>query len=261
MTLLFLLTQKLQWMYNGRTSIFDKMVAQKGQIAVLIDPDKSQDEYYLTELIEKAEFSGIDFFFVGGSTVSAHDFQATVHFIKKRSNIPVVIFPGAGHQVSNEADAILYLSLLSGRNAEYLIGQHVSSALEVYQLQIEVIPTAYIFVDGGNKSSVAYVSQTTPIPRNQKGIAVKTALAGVMQGKKVIFFDSGSGANDTVPREMVNGLREFADEVIIVGGGISDIQTIDDYRNEAVNVIVIGNKLESDIDFLLDIANYKKQVE
>ena len=236
------------------------MASKKGQIAVLIDPEKSKDEKYLSELIKKSQFAGVDYFFIGGSTVSAQDFKATISFVKKKSTIPIVIFPGGAHQVSEDADAILYLSLLSGRNAEYLIGQHVTSALEIHQLDLEVIPTAYILIDGGNKSSVAYVSQTTPIPFNQSGIAVKTALAGVMQGKKVVFFDAGSGAENTVPNEIVDGFYNYADEITIVGGGISDVKAIEQFKNSNVNVIVIGNKLESDIDFLLDIANYNQSV-
>lgn len=247
-------------MYKGRTHIFKKMSSKKGQIAVLIDPEKSKDEVYLSELIKKSVFAGVDYFFIGGSTVSANDFQAAISFVKQNATIPIVIFPGAAHQVSEEADAILYLSLLSGRNAEYLIGQHVASALEVHQLNLEVIPTAYILIDGGVKSSVAYVSQTTPIPAHQSGIAIKTALAGVMQGKKVIFFDAGSGAEQTVPNEIIDGFYTLTDEITIVGGGIRDINTIEQFKKSKVNIIVIGNKLESDIDFLLDIAHYNQAI-
>jgi putative glycerol-1-phosphate prenyltransferase len=237
------------------------MSSKKGQIAVLIDPEKSKDEVYLSELIKKSAFAGVDYFFIGGSTVSSNDFQATISFVKKNTTIPIVIFPGAAHQVSEEADAILYLSLLSGRNAEYLIGQHVASALEIHQLDIEVIPTAYILIDGGVKSSVAYVSQTTPIPASQSGIAVKTALAGVLQGKKVVFFDAGSGAEQPVPNEIIDGFYSLTDEITIVGGGIRDLNTIEQFKKSKVNIIVIGNKLESDIDFLLDIAHYNQAIQ
>jgi putative glycerol-1-phosphate prenyltransferase len=245
-------------MYKGRRTIFNQMASKKGQIAVLIDPEKSRDELYLTELIKKSAFAGVDYFFIGGSTVSVQDFKSTVSFVKNNSSIPVVIFPGAAHQVSEEADAILYLSLLSGRNAEYLIGQHVASALEIHQLDLEVIPTAYILIDGGNKSSVAYVSQTTPIPATQTGIAVKTAIAGVMQGKKIVFFDAGSGASSTVPNEILNEFYTYSNEITIVGGGVSDIETMEQFKKANANVIVIGNKLESNIDFLLDIANFNQ---
>ena len=115
-------------------------------------------------------------------------------------------------------------------------------------------------IDGGVKSSVAYVSQTTPIPANQSGIAIKTALAGVMQGKKVIFFDAGSGAEQTVPNEIIDGFYTLTDEITIVGGGIRDLNTIEQFKKSKVNIIVIGNKLESDIDFLLDIAHYNEAI-
>ena len=168
-----------------------------------------------------------------------------------------IIFPGSAYQISEKADAILYLSLISGRNPEYLIGQHVNSANELFEMDIEIMPTGYILIDGGNKSSVAYVSQTTPIPRDQTNIATKTAIAGVLQGKQVIYFDAGSGAKKTIPIEMIKNIQKL-NVPIIVGGGIKKIETINEYKNSGVNVIVLGNHIENNIDFVLDLKNLNK---
>jgi phosphoglycerol geranylgeranyltransferase len=237
-------------------SILDKIAAKFGQIAVLIDPEKTNNEEHLLALIKKAEFAKIDYFFVGGSTVTRMDLENTILFLKNNTKIPIVIFPGGSHQLSKDADALLYLSLVSGRNPDFLISHHVNSALEVINLGIEIISTGYILVDGGTKSSVAYVSQTTPIPQNQKGIALNTALAAELQGKKLIYFDAGSGAKEPVPYTFIEELRKHSNIPIIVGGGIKKIENIHDLKKNRVNVIVIGNKIEENIDFLLDIKDY-----
>src|SRR5690606_20597304 len=141
--------------------------------------------------------------------------------------------------LSNDADALLYLSLLSGRNPEYLIGQHVKSAQEVIQLDIEIIPTAYILIDGGRQSTVAYVSQTTPIPRNKRAIALNTAIAGTLQGNQVVYFDAGSGANQPVDAELIALVKKQIDTVTIVGGGVRSVEQIETLKTEGTNVIVI----------------------
>ena len=248
-------------MINKSQNIFISFTKKKGQIAVLIDPEKAQNASQLKELIEKAVFAKIDYFFVGGSTVTRAEFEWTISFLRKNCSIPLIIFPGSNHQLSNKADGLLYLSLLSGRNPDYLIGQHITSAQEVFNLGIEILPTAYILIDGGTKSSVAYVSQTTPVPKDQTGIAVKTALAGIMQGKKIVYFDAGSGAKNTVSTQIISSLREKVDPIIIVGGGIKNITEIKDFKTAGVNIIVIGNKIEEELDFLLDVKEFIDKVE
>ncbi len=238
------------------SKIFEKINKNFGQIAVLIDPEKTNNQEQLIALIKKAEFANIDYFFVGGSTVTRMDIENTIRFLKDRTNIPIVIFPGGSHQLSKDADALLYLSLVSGRNPDFLISHHVNSALEVISLGIEIISTGYILVDGGTKSSVAYVSQTTPIPQNQKGIALNTALAAELQGKKIIYFDAGSGAKEPVPLAFIEELRKHSTIPIIVGGGIKSLSRIQELKKNKVNIIIIGNKIEEDIDFLLDIKEY-----
>ena len=243
---------------NANSSIAESFAKRLGQIAILIDPEKSKDKSQLKHLLQKAEFVGVDYLFVGGSTVSREDFVSVVSYLKEMSSIPVVIFPGASHQISKEADALLFLSLISGRNPDFLIGHHVQSANEVYDMDIEVIPTAYILIDGGTKSSVAYVSQTTPIPNDKLSIITNTAKAGILQGKKLLYLDAGSGAQQSVLPETVNELTKL-NSPIIIGGGIKTQRQIKELSRAGANVIVIGNKIEEDIDFLLDIHSYIKE--
>ena len=234
----------------AENNILHKFNSKKGQIAVLIDPDKFSNESDLKELLKKIHFAKVDYIFVGGSTVSRLTFIEVIKLIKANSEIPVVIFPGASHQISEDADALLYLSLISGRNPDYLIGQHVLSAHEVYDMSIEVIPTAYLLIEGGTRSSVAYVSQTTPIPSDKETIIVNTAKAGILQGKKLLYLDAGSGAKNHVPQRIVEKLVDLSTPIII-GGGIRSKEAI--MQLSQANVIVIGNKIEEDIDFLIDI--------
>jgi len=243
---------------NSTTLILNSFAKRLGQIAILIDPEKSKNQVQLKDLIDKAQFAQVDYFFVGGSTVSREDFISVISFLKKNSSIPVVIFPGAAHQISKEADALLYLSIISGRNPDYLIGHHVQSANVVYDMDIEVIPTAYILIDGGTKSSVAYVSQTTPIPNDKQSIITNTAKAGILQGKKLLYLDAGSGAQQMVLPETVKELTQL-NSPIIIGGGVKTKEQITELSDAGANVIVIGNKIEEDIDFLLDIHSYIRE--
>lgn len=242
---------------NGSENIYRKIGERTGQIAVLIDPDSYTDLTQLKTLLEKSAFAEVDYLFVGGSTVSRKDFHLVIDFIEKHSRLPVVIFPGGSHQISEKADALLYLSLISGRNPDYLIGHHVQSAQEVYSMDLEVIPTAYILVDGGNLSSVAYVSQTTPIPRDHHSIIVNTAKAGILQGKKLLYLDAGSGAKKSIPSSVIRELNEL-NTPVIVGGGIRSLDEMNSLKSAGAHVIVIGNKLEEDINFLLDIRSFKR---
>lgn len=231
--------------------------SKKGQIAILIDPDKTNTSEMLEPIIEKAEFAGVNYFFVGGSTVSSKDFSNCIRFIKQKTEIPVVIFPGGGHMISDQADGLLFLSLISGRNPDFLIGHHVQAAQEVFDMDIDVIPTGYLLIEGGTNSSVAYVSQTSPIPSENESIIVNTAKAGILSGKELIFLDAGSGAKQAVPAKVVKKVAALG-KPVIVGGGVNTPEQLEAFNRAGANVIVIGNKLEEDIDFLLDINNYLK---
>jgi len=247
-------------MYKKRSNIIQQIASKKGQVAVLIDPEKSSDKNYLKKIVEKATFAGVHYFFVGGSTVSHSEFEACLKHLKSLTKIPIVIFPGASHQLSDKADAILFLNLISGRNPDFLIGHQVNAAPELHKMNMEIIPTAYMLIDGGKKTSVQYVSQTTPIPRDQHTIALNTSLAGKMMGNAVLYFDAGSGANFPVDSKLIALVAKETQSPIIVGGGIRSIEKMEELAKSGANVLVIGNHIEENIDFLLDIKHYSESI-
>lgn len=224
------------------------------KLAVLIDPDKNQNEQNLGSLLIKIQSLNPAFIFVGGSTVDSLTFNTCIERIKKTCKIPLVIFPGSHNQIHPDADGILFLSLISGRNPDYLIGHHVESAHLLKKMEIEVIPTGYLLIDGGKNSSVQYVSQTTPIPADQENIAVKTAIAGELLGMQTIFLDAGSGALNQVPMNMIREVRKNTTLPLIVGGGIKTIEQVNRAFDSGADLVVIGNKIEEDINFLLDLV-------
>ncbi len=237
--------------------IFNQIASKKGQIAILIDPDKfdfSQKDNFL----QKLKIAQVDYLFVGGSTVEKFDLEKVVGFLKENTQLPIVLFPGDVYQYDENADAILYLSLLSGRNSDYLIGQHVRTAKNIADSNLEIIPTAYLLIDGGNHSAVAYISQTTPIPQNQISLIENTVIAGILQGKSLIYLDAGSGAKIPVSLDIISKCSAF-NVPLIVGGGIRSIEEIESAQKAGANVIVIGNHIEDNVDFLLDIGNLRAE--
>ena len=221
------------------------------QIAVLIDPEKA-NEQHLKALVEIAEGEKIDWFFVGGSTVAKLDFDRTITFLKKNSSIPVVIFPGDSMQIHADADAILFLSLVSGRNPEYLIGQQVLAARDIYEMNLPVVPTAYILVNGGKESTTAKVTQTNSLNDLEEIIA--TALAGEMMGMKAIYLEAGSGANQSVSKEIISQTKKYCKAKIVVGGGIKTAEQILEIFDAGADTVVIGNVLEEDPKILAQIC-------
>ena len=174
----------------------------KKSFAVLIDPDKVNTSL-LDELIGLSLAAKVDYFLVGGSLVISNHLDEVVQYIKANCKIPVILFPGSPNQVSKYADALLYLSLISGRNAELLIGQHVVSAPFVKMSGLEIMPTGYMVIDGGAPTTVSYISNASPIPSDKNEIAMCTAMAGEMLGMKLIYMDSGSGAKRTSAENMI----------------------------------------------------------
>ena len=235
--------------------IFDKISTLSKGIAVLVDPDKFKTKESLADFLIKIKLAEPDFIFVGGSSVAKSDFDQCIEMAKKMLSIPLVLFPGAAHHISNNADALLFLSLISGRNPDFLIGQHVEAIDELEQMNIETIPTSYLLIDGGKMSSVQYVSGTQPIPQDEYSIARKTALAGKRLGQKLIYADAGSGAIRPISCEMIETLSTVKSP-LIVGGGLNSIKRVKAAHNSGANLVVIGNKLEEDVDFLLDLKNY-----
>ncbi len=235
--------------------ILELLKNNQKQIAILIDPDKHNSEAQLLELIKKINKLLPAFIFVGGSTVNIQDFKSCFSTLKENTTIPLVIFPGSHIQIDKKADAILFLSLISGRNPDFLIGHQVEAAHKIKQLDIEVIPTAYMLIDGGKNSSVAYVSQTSPIPSDQISIAINTAIAGELMGMQAVFMDAGSGAINSISREMINQVSRNISVPLIIGGGLKTIEEVENTLNAGASVAVIGNKIEENIDFLLDLMN------
>ena len=234
--------------------VYEKIITSNdSKLAVLIDPDK-QEPGSLISLIELAINAKADFFFIGGSLLVKRNFDLTIETIKAHCNIPVVIFPGGNYQLSNEADAILFLSLISGRNPEYLIGQQVIAAPQVKKMKLEAIPTGYILVDGGRVSSTAYITQTLPVPHDKIDMAVATAQAGELLGMKLIYLEAGSGAINAVSSAMIKAVKKGVSIPLIVGGGIRSSEQAEQICQAGADIIVVGNALEETPGLLMEIS-------
>ena len=239
--------------------LFFETIINKKSIAVLIDPDQNEKDVLNT--VNVCNENQVDFIFVGGSIVTQGSLKMTLSIIKNNSKIPVYIFPGNELMIDDQADGILFLSLLSGRNPEYLIGKHVIAAPQLAASGLEIIPTAYLLIDGGRETSVSYISNTKPIPADKNNIAVATALAGKLLGMQCIYMDAGSGANNSISPEMVNGVKQSTQMPLIVGGGIRDGETAYSLYKMGADTIVIGNGVESNPMLIKEINQAKLQIQ
>jgi len=229
-------------------NIFDKIEEKRkdrGCLALaLIDPDvKNQKK--IIEMVKISENSDIDAILVGGSLMMDEKFDLRLKQIKDSTDLPVIIFPGSPNQVSSDADAILYLSLISGRNPQYLIGAHVESAPKIKKLKIEAIPTAYILLDGGSKTSVQIISNTDPLPMDKKNIVLAHALAGQYLGNKLLYLETGSGSLKHVSYDLLSYLNSNIDIPIIVGGGINNLTSVKKLVDAGASYIVFGSYIEN----------------
>jgi len=222
--------------------------AQKGlkQLAVLIDPDSLHSEADLLNLINLCNESAVDLILVGGSLITNGFWDRCIELLKSHTQIPVVLFPGNIMQTHKAADAILFLSMISGRNPDLLIGKHVLAAPLLKKSGIEVIPTGYMIVDGGNITSVMYMSNTTPLPSDKNNIAACTALAGEMLGLKVIYMDAGSGAQNPISASMIAEVKSQITGPLFIGGGIRTIEQAIATCNAGADIVVVGNAIEKD---------------
>lgn len=225
----------------------------KRSFAVLIDPDKV-NELILDELIALSTAAKVDYFLVGGSLVISNQLDHVVQHIKKNSTIPVILFPGSSTHISKYADALLYLSLISGRNPELLIGQHVVSAPFIKQSGLEVIPTGYMLIDGGAPTTVSYISNANPIPADKNDIAMCTAMAGEMLGMKLIYMDAGSGAKRSITESMIEKVSQNISVPLIIGGGITDPEKAYLNCKAGADLIVIGNAIEKDPTLITEMS-------
>ncbi|MBK5284145.1 MAG: geranylgeranylglyceryl/heptaprenylglyceryl phosphate synthase [Bacteroidia bacterium] len=225
----------------------------KKLFSVLIDPDKLSGKK-LVSVAEACETAGADFIFVGSSLLTRDNLDSCIRAIRKKYKRPVVLFPGNTLQVSKHADAILFLSLISGRNAEMLIGNHVIAAPLLKQSGIEVMPTGYMLIESGAATSASYMSNSTPIPRDKTDIASSTAMAGELLGMKLIFMDAGSGAKEPISTGMIKAVRKRIDVPVICGGGIRSAESALDRCSAGADVIVVGNSIEKNPELIHSIA-------
>ena len=238
---------------NLYTSILEKKAKGKKLFAILIDPDKQKNSV-LSLIVQKANEANVDYFFVGGSLLTNDNLDECIKTIKNNSNIPIVLFPGNAMQINKNADGILFLSLISGRNPELLIGKQVISAPILKQTSLEVISTGYMLIDSGKPTTASYMSNTLPIPRNKNGIATSTAIAGEYLGMKLIYMDGGSGAEKPIEIDMIKQVSNQINIPLIVGGGICNAQKAIDNCNAGADLIVVGNAIEKNADLILEIS-------
>ncbi len=234
-------------------ALCSRKISGKKSFGLLIDPDKVDDEK-MDKLLPLAIDAAVDFILVGGSLVISDYLDNCVKIIKRHCDIPVLLFPGNNTQVSKYADALLYLSLISGRNPDLLIGQHVISAPAVKKSGIEIISTGYMVIDGGAPTTVSYISNASPLPADKSDIAMCTAMAGEMLGMKLIYMDAGSGAKTAITESTIKRVSSNIEVPLIIGGGIKDPEKAYLNCKAGADMIIIGNAIEKDPSLIREMA-------
>jgi phosphoglycerol geranylgeranyltransferase len=228
--------------------------AGKKAVALLVDPDKYENTVHLKQVLVQAVQYPLAFILVGGSLMTTQKLSFTISSLKEfTGSIPIVLFPGNVIQISGEADGILFLSLISGRNPEFLIGQQVTAAPFLAKSNLEILPTAYMLIDGGGITSAHYISQSIPLPNDKPALATATALAGHYLGLKYFYMDTGSGATQTVSHQLIQAVSQQIDSPLLVGGGIDSTEKAKTAWQAGADVIVIGSKAEKNPDFLIEV--------
>jgi len=240
-------------MTNSLLSHIKKAKKENKQLlAILLDPDKLPISQ-VSKKIDKINKYKIDFILVGGSLLFTNILDAVILEIKKHTTIPVILFPGNAMQISSNADGILFLSLLSGRNPEFLIGNQVVAAPLLKQTDLEIIATSYLLIESGRETTASYISNTKPIPRHKPEIAMATALAGEMMGHQLIYLDGGSGAQKVVPSDMIQLIAKNSKNPIIIGGGIQNSEQLQSVYKAGATLVVIGTAFENNPELLLNL--------
>lgn len=229
----------------------------KKLLFVLIDPDHFEEKRFI-KLIASVSEQNIDAFLVGGSLITGGNISETIGLMKKHSQIPVCIFPGNYRQVDQQADAILFMSLISGRNPDFLIGNQVVAAPMLKNSNLEIIPTGYMLVDGGKLTAAHYMSNTLPIPNDKPEIAACTALAGQMLGLKCMYLDAGSGAEQPLFPDFIRKVCSEISIPLIAGGGIRNAETASGLLGAGATAVVIGNAAESNPEIISEISTIIK---
>lgn len=240
-------------------SKLSELLGKRQGLAVLVDPDK-HDQKSLTYLCGLMQNFPPDVILVGGSILYS-DIDETVAILKEHLTIPVYLFPGDATQISLKADGILFLSLISGRNPAYLIGNHVIAAPRLKDSEVEVVPTAYMLIENGQTTSVEYMSNTRPIPFGKTDLAVATALAGEMLGLRQIYLEAGSGAQEAVGIDMIKEIKKAVDIPVIVGGGIRTVEKAQLVFEAGADMIVIGTQLEEFPDQISEFVKLRDQLD
>jgi putative glycerol-1-phosphate prenyltransferase len=241
-------------------SLVERRERKQKSLAVLVDPDKIHNKSTLQQVVEICNRAKVDFILVGGSLLVQHTIPETIIGIKEVSDIDVIIFPGSNLHIHNEADGVLFLSLISGRNPDLLIGQHVAAAPILKKSSLQVLPTGYILVGNDANTTVAHISQTTPIPLNKPEIAVCTAMAGELLGLQLIYLDAGSGAKFEVPPDMISMVAKSIDRPLIVGGGINSTEKLSAAFRSGADLAVIGTAIEINSTFVSEAAAVRDEM-
>jgi len=236
-----------------RQRLIDLRAGNRKGFAVLIDPDKTSVDQ-ADALAQRLRAFTPDLVLVGGSLITAGDFESRMQALRKAIDFPLVLFPGSPTQLTASVDAVLLLSLLSGRNAELLIGQHVVAAPRIRELQLEAVATGYLLIDGGKPTTASYISGTAPIPRDKPEIAAATAMAGEQLGMHCIYLDAGSGAALPVPHETIAAVRQAVDLPIIVGGGIRSREQLHAAQHAGADLVVVGTALEHTPELIAELT-------